>query len=234
MSSGDVAFIDPQSGKPLALPFRPPLEPEETVQWRRPAVVGNGQAEFVIADQQGNLYRIGIKTSPQRQLAQLAVNRLDSPIDSTLAAVGDTVYGVTSIGSTDVVIAIRLSDLSLAQEFDLQGGRVTWGPCAVGSSVLLVVDNRQLHCFASGHQARWASPGTALGLPAGLPLLDGQDYLFSARGGAVWRIAGDSGQLVQQMELGEPIDSGPVAFGPRMVLCGHDGSVHIVSMLRGS
>jgi outer membrane protein assembly factor BamB/TolA-binding protein len=231
MSNGDVLLIDPQTGKSLMKPFQPRLEPGDTLNWQRPAVVGESGDEFVIADDRGNVYRVGVK---EQHLAEIARNKLDVIVDSPLAAVGDTVYGIARGSGTDVVLALEFDELKLAKEFDLQGSRVTWGPLTVGEAVLLVTDDRQLHAFGAEQKERWQNPATAYGKPAGLPLVNKEDYVFAALNGAIWSVSSSSGQALKKSELGEPLGSGPVAFGNRLLLCGNDGSVHVVAMPAGS
>jgi len=224
--NGSVLLLHPATGANIVLPFQPQLSPGDTIAWRRPAVLGD---EFVIADDRRNVYRVGIKQEPQPFLAEMARGKLDVNISSDLAAAGDTIYGVIRNTGGDVIVGLNAADLKVAKEFPLQG-RVVWGPVQVGDAVLCLSDSDGLLCFQSGAQQRWITSSGCGGNPAGRPLRTESDYLFALIDGAVVRISGASGQQVARSEIGEPLGSGPVAYGNRLLLCGNDGALHVIPM----
>jgi hypothetical protein len=127
-------------------------------------------------------------------------------------------------------VAISAADLKVTKEWDLKGGRVTWGPEAVNGCVMLVTDEKELHCYTADKQKRWEKPAVMHGQPAGRPFVDGEDFVFSAVSGTVWRIAGATGTEAGKVELNEPLGAGPVGYKGRLLLCGTDGSLHIIAM----
>jgi outer membrane protein assembly factor BamB/TolA-binding protein len=234
LERGVIAFVDPASGAEKTLPFQPRLEPGETIAWRSPATI-DGQADTVIvADDRRNLYRVGLKDQPRPFLAELEKARLDVQVTTPLASVGDMVYGGVHSEGTDTVVAIGVKDLKVGQEWDLEGGRVTWGPHRVGDTVLIVVDGKQLWCFETGGKTRWEKPAALPAQPVGFPLLDGSDFVFASHGGAVWRTSGGNGELAGQTNVGEPLSTGPVAYSGRLLLCGNDGALHVIPTPAGS
>lgn len=230
LDSGAVRLVDPATGKDVVLPFQPQLAPGEKLKWLRPVVVGNEGREFVIANNRREIYRVGIKDMPKPFLDEFSSGQLDVDIASDLTAVGDVVYAVVHTSGGDVLKPISANDLSVGDDIDLQGTRVTWDPHRVGDTVMIVTDNKQLRCFKADQKECWEQPGVAYGTPAGLPLEEDGDYIFSSRGGTVWRISGATGKEVSKTDLNEPLASGPIAFGGRLLLCGSDGSMHVVSM----
>lgn len=231
LDQGAVRLIDPATGKDKVLPFQPRLAPDEKLKWLAPAVVGSDGREFVIANNRREIYRIGIKDTPQPFLAELATGQLDVDLVSQLAAVGDVAFAVVHTGGGDVLKPISTSDLTVGDDIDLQGTRVTWGPYRVGDAVMIVTDHKQLRCFQADRTERWQQPGVAHGTPAGLPLDEAGDYIFAGRDGTLWRVSGATGEELAMVVLDEPLGASPVSFGSRLLLCGSDGTLHVVPML---
>jgi hypothetical protein len=142
-------------------------------------------------------------------------------------------YGVVRTNSSDVMVSLSASDLKVGKEWDLKGGRVTWGPERVGDMVLVVTDEKLLHGFAANGEEVWSKPAVMHGQPAGKPLVDGDALVFASIPGVVWRINRVSGEEIGKAELGEPLGTGPVAFRGRLLLCGLDGALHVIPMPSG-
>ena len=230
LDSGSILMLDPLTGKDKLLPFQPALEPGETVRWQRPAVIGEKQDAVLIVNDRRELYRIGVKDQPQPFLAELAKAKLDFEIASPLAAIGNTCYAVSRNSGGDALVALDVNDLKAAQEFDLGGQRVTWGPWSSPEGVLIVTDGKQLHCYDANRQAKWSKPAVAHGHPAGVPLLDQGDFLFTSVDGTIWRVAAATGEERARAALQEPLGAGPVLFNGRLLLCGSDGTLHVVPL----
>jgi hypothetical protein len=226
---GDVWLFKISDGTPQVLPFQPKLEVGEKINWRRPATIGDGGKELIIVDDRRNIYRIGVKDQPQPHLSELISNRLDVELASGLAAVGEIVYGVVRTADKgDTVVGITAADLKVAKEFDLKGGRVTWGPVRVGDVVMVVTDAKELRLFDAALKERWEKPAVMHGNPAGPPLVADSNYIFASVQGSVWTLAASNGQEVGNTKLGEPLGAGPVAYFERLLLCGNDGTLHVI------
>lgn len=222
--NGLVVLASTDTGDNQVLPFQPKLGPGENVQWRRPAVVGD---EFVIVDDRQNIYRVGVNPNPQPFLEAAQTARLDVNIDSPLAAVGDTVYGVVKNSGGDVIVAIKASDLSVAEQIPLVG-HVTWGPVQVDDVVFCLSDADGLLCLTAGGVQRWKTASDFEGDPAGEPLRVEADYVFALLDGTIVRLSGETGETVAKADVGEPLGAGPVAFGNYLLLPGHDGVLHLI------
>jgi len=226
LANGSVLLANTTTGDNLVLPFQPELGPGEDVMWQRPAVLGDA---FVIVDDRKNIYRVEIKQEPKPFLASVASGKLEVNIDSDLAVAGDTIYGVVRNSGGDVIVALNAGDLKSAKEFALTG-RVVWGPVQIGNVVLCLSSMEGLLCFEAGANQRWASSAGCGGQPAGVPLEVDGDFVFALREGSVVRIAGANGERVAETKIGEPLGSGPVAFGKRLLLPGSDGALHVTPM----
>ncbi|MCH5376076.1 MAG: PQQ-like beta-propeller repeat protein [Planctomycetes bacterium] len=232
MDNGQVALVDPETGDNRVLPLQAPTAAGTKITWRRPAVTGD---HFVLADQQGKLYRVGINDSPEPHLD--AVNQADqgAKIVSALAAAGDTVYAVVREPTSDTVISISANDLAAGSSWPLDG-RVVWGPEAVGDGVLMTTDRGKLLCFETGQKQRWTAE-LPYGPLTGRPLLYEGDLLLASTEGTVWRVAGADGKEIAKNEIGEPLASGPVFFdaqGGLLLLGASDGTLHVIPHLTGS
>ena len=111
--------------------------------------------------------------------------------------------------TTDVVVAIGKGDLKVLQQWDLQGGRVTWGPERVGDAVFLAVNGDSIRCFDAGNKPRWEQPSPAYAQPAGRPLQNGSDFIFAGVDGSVWRVAGHDGSALTQDRGGGAVEFRP-------------------------
>ncbi len=231
---GSVRLIDPKTGEDRAMPYQPKLEPGETIKWLRPASTGGDAQEFFAADDRKFLYRIGLKEQPQASLSELASVRIDEELSAGLAALGTMLFAVSRTSSSDVVLALNQSDLKIAQQSDLKGGRVTWGPERAGDSVLVAIDGKTIQSYGPDGKPRWAQPATSCGQPAGSPLQVGSDFVFASVDGQVWRLQGIDGRPAGKIEVGEPLSRGPVACGDQLLLCGSDGTILVTPVPTGS
>ena len=131
------------------------------------------------------------------------------------------VCGVDAAGKFDV---FRVSDLARTRQ-TTPGRPRAWGPRQVGNRVMLATDSGQLYCFdAAGNSfgkrpcptARWRAPRWRPAIT-----------IFPAAA-AAWcrRVDGRSGKPLARISTGQPLATGPVLMGDRLLLGGHDGSLH--------
>jgi outer membrane protein assembly factor BamB/polyhydroxyalkanoate synthesis regulator phasin len=231
LDEGQVRLIDPATGKDKLLPFQPRLEPGEKLTWLEPTVVGSEGSEFIIANNRREIFRVGLKNDPKPHPQELASGQLDVDFASRLAAVGDVAYGVVHLSDGDVLKPISIADLTIGDDIDLQGTRVTWGPYRVGDAVMVITDHNRLRCFLADRTERWDQPSVAYGTPADLPLEKDGDLIFASRSGTLWRVSGATGEEINKAELSESVGSGPISYNGRLLLCGNDGTLHVVPML---
>ena len=92
---------------------------------------------------------------------------------------------------------------------------------------MLATDTGQCYCFDESGQPVWqaASPYGPL---AGAPWYQ-DHYLLAAASGVVWKADATSGKELAKVDLGQPLATGPVLWGDRLLIGGHDGSLYEIS-----
>jgi outer membrane protein assembly factor BamB len=231
LDNGQVLLVDANTGDNKVLPFQPAVEAGTKVAWRRAAVVGAEQREFVIADDRRKLFRVGLKDQPEPHLAELAQVQLEVDIVSPLAAAGDTVYGVVRGPNSDTVLSFGATDLAAGKEWPIEG-RVVWGPETLDDLVLVATDRQTLLAFEAGQKQRWTSP-LSYGPLVGRPLRVTGNLILASLSGTVWMISAQDGKELAKVDVGEPLGGGPVAFanGSRLLLSAADGTLLVIGAL---
>jgi outer membrane protein assembly factor BamB len=219
---GQVLLLDPESAGHKAQPFQPPLEAGRRIAWTRPASIPPDGTALAVADGQRTIYRLTIGQQPQPHLQMLGETPVESDVVAPLAASGDTVYAVVRLSASDVVVALQGNELTNAGKTPL-AGRVRFGPVSAAGLVFLA-DEKNLHAFQSGSKPLWSQP-LAHGLPALAPLVAGDDLLVVTRGGAVCRLAKDSGQELAAIDAGQPAGGAAVIVGEQIVIASADGAL---------
>jgi outer membrane protein assembly factor BamB len=224
---GQVFYVDPASGQPLATAFQPRLQPRTTVKYRPAAAVGSDGRQFVITDGREKIYLVALVDRPQPHLTAVTEALVGAfPIVSPLVIVDETVCGVTD---GNQLARFRLPSLEAAGETDLRE-QVIWGPYRMGRQVLLITaDDRMLAVSLDGNVA-WDVPLEAASASdlAGPPLVtDDAIYLVYRQGILERRLPAD-GQSSGQLSVGHPLATGPVRFQQRVVLSAHDGTLLVV------
>jgi outer membrane protein assembly factor BamB len=221
---GRVLLLDPSTGEPRAAPFQPRIEPGATLPWRTPGATEAGD-RAVVSDGRYKLYLLGVEQQPKPHLSALAeTDNLLHPITSPVAVLGKLAMALDDAGRLQ---KFSLPELKSAGDVEL-GGQAVWGPRRVGGHVLLVNESEELLALDAQGEIAWRRP-LEHGLLAGAPLAVEGGYLCAARDGALFRIDAATGETVAEVHLGQPLASGPAAFGPRVVVAGHDGTLLVVA-----
>lgn len=228
---GQVFLLDPESGAKRTEPFQPHLQSGDRLAWREPAVLGPN--EFLLADSRSGLHRVGIKQEPTPHLAALATVKTREPIVSSLGVAGNVVY---AMDGQKTLSAFDLPELALAQQWPLDGHWVG-GPWGVGQSVLVVTYNEKvsdaqqlpykLYCLNGGKKIVWQVDMPS-GPPAGPPLALANKFVFASTGGMVWTVEASSGKTLAQIDVGQPLGTGPVLLEDQLLIGGHDGTLYLV------
>ena len=93
---------------------------------------------------------------------------------------------------------------------------------------MIVTDAKELRLFDAAQKERWEKPAVMHGNPAGTPLVADANYIFASVQGDVWSLVAATGQEVGSIHVGEPLGAGPVAYQERLLLCGNDGTLHVI------
>ena len=185
--------------------------------------------QAVVWDGEGKMYRLAFEGQVATGLSMKAQRNIDWELVDPLSAVGDTVYGVKRTAEKDTVVAFNASDLAPGEKWDMDG-RVSWGPAHIGNTVFVATDANGLYCFQTGQQHKWTVPipyGTLVGRPLELDAT----FIFACQAGIIWRIDADTGEEIGQVDIGEPLGTGPVVYGANTLLvAGHDATMYVVAI----
>jgi len=221
---GLIGLMDVVTGAERAHPFQPELPPGTKVQWTRPAIV-QGADEFVVANDQRYLYRVGLKPTPQPHLTELKSVQLAANLVGRMAVTGALAFGVTRGASGDVLQGFKLPNLEQGPRITLKG-HVHWGPMRV-ENVLLVATDHQLLCVEPDGRQRWQA-ALESGPPVGTPTIDGAQLLLASAQGVIWRLDLASGKMLASSDAGEPVASGPVLVNGKILVAGKSGTLIVV------
>ncbi|MCU0961590.1 MAG: PQQ-binding-like beta-propeller repeat protein [Pirellulaceae bacterium] len=229
LRSGSVRLVDPVSGADQARPFLPSVPTGTATTWNLPAAytAATGQPEFAIANNHRALYGVGIKDTPARQLAEVKQAVLDGDLTGPLAVAGGTCYGVLRTGAEDTLVGFTLATAAVAHRSPL-AGRLAWGPARVGQDVWLATE-QELLCWDGTGQPRWRL-ALEHGPPTGTALEGDSRVWLAAAEGHVLQIDPAQGAVLAVVSLGEPLASGPVALGDRLLVAGLSGTVLIAGL----
>lgn len=223
---GQVHVLD-ALGRPLGKPFQPTVTAGEAVAWTPPAVgEGGGAPVVVLSDGKGVVYCLRVDTSGADGPALVEAGRhevADNRPTTRAAIVG----GAAVIGLEHGLAVYQLPDLPAPRTAPLPGA-VAWGPYAAGQAALVATDSSELLAVTPDGQVAWRATTTA-GPPVGPPLVDGDDVLVASLGGVVSRYRVADGELLGSVDLGQPIATGPTAYGPRLLVAAADGTVLVTS-----
>jgi outer membrane protein assembly factor BamB len=219
---GQVFYLDSASGKSLAAPFQPRLQPRSKISYLPAGVVGESGRQFVITDGHDKIYLVGLTDQPEPHLAQVAEAAVGPfPIDSPIVVVKYLAFAATEGGH---LARFQLPSLSPAGETNLSGDAVA-GPFPIGSDLLVVVTaNGQLVAVKSDGAIAWTAPLTGGDL-AGAPLKTNQGFLLSYRKGIVELRGLADGQPIRKLDLEHPLATGPVRYLNRILLTAPDGTL---------
>jgi outer membrane protein assembly factor BamB len=227
LDSGRTALMAFQTGKRLGSPFQPVSDPVGVMKWTNPVVLPDDPDQIVIADSRKAIYRLRVGEN----MRDLATGKLDNELLGRLAGVGSTAVGATSGPSADFVVGYDMA--SLKEKFKtLLDGRVVWGPQSGGQLCLLQTDDKKLHGFDQ-QGAEMFAVGLPDGQPVGAPLSsDGKMILCGAPG---WIVVIDenSGEILGQTDLGQPISATPLIAGSRLLVPGREGVIYVVNVPNG-
>jgi outer membrane protein assembly factor BamB len=231
LSTGQVKLLNVDTAGDLALPFQPPLQAGQRLNWKQPAVVSADGSVLAVSDGANTIYRLTVKNEPQPHLALLGETVVDHNVASPLAVAGGTLYAVSRSPSVDTLYSFQAPDLQVGPKKALEG-RVRFGPVSSGD-VVFVADNKNLHCCEDAGKIRWSIP-LAHGIPSAPPIPHEQDFVVVTQSGSVYRVSQDKGQETGLTEVGEPLISPASLFNGRLLTAGPDGTIHLVPLPKGS
>jgi outer membrane protein assembly factor BamB len=219
---GQVFVVDPDTGRNVLAPFQPVVEVGREIAWTEPAVLDDRQA--LICDGAAKLYRLSVVDAPQPHLEAAATLDLTSPLVSPLGVSGEFVYAVDA---GNRLRSFRLPDLAPATDWRLDS-RAVWGPRKVADNVLVATLAGQLTCVDRSGGLVWQT-SLGPGCIVGNPLESRGTLIVCCNTGTLYRLAADTGKIVAETPLGQPLAVGPVRWHDRLLLAGSDGTLHVVA-----
>ena len=224
LDSGRAVLVDWRTGAVNAAPFQPDSDPVGRVKWTNPIPLPEDPDQVVLADSRKKLYRLRVG----EQVRDLQIKDLEFELLGQVAGVGDTMIGTTSGPAADFVVGFELA--SLNQKFkNLLNGRIVWGPLAAGNLCLIQTDDSMLRAFGADGTELFELALPA-GRPVGQPLRDGDSIILAGDDGWIVVVDANSGQLLGQSDLGQPVSATPLLAGKRLLVPGSEGVVYVTEV----
>jgi outer membrane protein assembly factor BamB len=221
---GQVFYLNPADGQPLAAPFQPRLLPRTEVPYQPAAQSDDAGRQFVISDGHEKIYLVELSDDPQPHFSTIAEASVGPfPIVSPIVVVGTTALAVTDGGQ---LARFELPSLKSVGQTALPSD-VVWGPYHVGDLLLLVTANDQLVAVRPSGEIAWAQAVKGGDL-AGPPLASGDSVLVTYRKGLLERRGLADGEALGRLDVEHPLAAGPVQFLDHIVLTAHDGTLFVV------
>ncbi len=224
MEIGQVAYLDPATGGPLASPLEPRLQPRTRLAYQPAGAVPGDARQFVIADGHDKVYLAAVVDRPQPHLEALVETQVGTyPAIGPVVVLGDAALVATA---EPRLLRLSLPKLEVAGDVALPAD-VVWGPYGVGDRALLVTADGNLSAAAADGTIAWTVP-LAHGELAGPPLSADDGVLLAYRDGTLQRVSLADGESLAEVNVEQPLAAGPVRFLGRIVLTAHDGTLLVV------
>jgi outer membrane protein assembly factor BamB/TolA-binding protein len=224
MEVGQVAYLDPANGLPLATPFEPRLRPRTRLAYQPAGVAEGADDQFVIADGREKVYLVSVVDRPQPHLEALAEAKVGPyPVVAPVTVLGDSALVVTQ---EPRLLRLRLPKLETVSDVQLPAD-VVWGPYRVGERLLLATADGSLSAVSADGSIAWTVP-LEHGELAGPPLAADNGVLVAYRTGTLQRLTPEDGARLAEIDVEHPLVAGPVRFLQRIVLTAHDGTLLVV------
>ncbi|MEX2091155.1 MAG: PQQ-binding-like beta-propeller repeat protein [Pirellulales bacterium] len=221
---GQVFYLNPADGLPLATPFQPRLQPRMKVPYQPAAQADEAGRQFVITDGHEKIYLVELVEQPQPHFTTVTDGNVGAfPIVSPIFVMGQTALAITDGGQ---LTRFDLPSLKNAGQTDLPSD-VVWGPYRVGDLLLVVTANDQLVAVRADGSIAWADAVQGGDL-AGEPLATDGGFLLAYRKGILERRGLADGQPTGKLDVEHPLAAGPVRFMDHIVLTAHDGTLLVV------
>lgn len=222
LENAQLVMLEPESGKPIGIPFQPEIAAGEKPVWMNPLLLSDKQS-VVIADQRRNLYKL----STGKQLRLLNSRPVERGLKGRMEVLDDVAVGVSPGPSGDILDFYETAEFKKTASINFEG-RFTWGPVAVdtgnGAIGLALSDIEGLVAFDSQGNTRWNTPLPQTVL-VGKPIADNGELILASTSGDLIRISLSNGQVLARAPAGEPIAGTPVVTPAGLLIPGDEGSL---------
>lgn len=223
-SRGQVYRVDPANGQTVGAPFQPALEAQVVIQWRKPVITKEDE-EFIIADANGLLYLVA--ADGNKSLKRLHQLDVEMPILSPLGRINDRVFCVVRGENDDKLVSLSFDgEIVVDQEIDLSSGFVG-GPFVVGDLILVQDEENKLTCYNPQLEKQWETD-IADDRFAGNPIDVDGNLILTMESGLIMTVNPDSGEIVNQIDVGQPLSGNPVFLNGSTYVSGVDGTIHLI------
>lgn len=221
-TQGPLYLLDSLRAQGQGVPFQPATGAEQQIQWARPTVIDD--STFVIADVQGNVYRIKRNGT---SLAKDEQATLDGQVVSPLASLGTASFVVIEKSNAQQLARMESTDLAAAPKLTALPGDVNFGPVAVGELVILGTANGQVHGVNADGSIAWSLDvdSAIVGASAGETAAQ---LLLASTAGTVYVVNAQSGAAEQTLQAGEPLAGDPFIEGGRLYAPAFDGTLRVL------
>jgi outer membrane protein assembly factor BamB len=223
-TTGSVFYLDVADGRAGAA-YQLPMRIGSRLTRCYATTADEAGRQFVVCEGGGRIVHLELTPEPMPQLKELAAILLDAPIAAAPCVVGQTVY--VADGSNRLH-AFDLPGLNPARSWPL-GSRAVVGPAPVGQGAVVATANEELLFFDNSQEPRW-KVSLPHGPLAGAPVAVAGDVLIATRSGWLIRLAGDSGQELARVDVGQAVAGLPVVAGQFGLLAAADGTLLKVAL----
>jgi len=224
LDTGRAVLVNYQTGAMMATPFQPKSNPVANVAWTNPVPLPDDPDQVVVADSRKNLYRLRVA----EQLRELASKDVEYRFLGTATGVGPTFVATTAGPAADFLVGFDMT--TLEEKFKtLLDGRITWGPVAVGDWCLVQTEDQMLRGFSAVGEPQFEIPLPA-GDPVGDPLMLEDSVLMAGHSGWLVRMDFNTGKMIGQTDLEQPISATPLPVGNRVLVPGAEGVIYIIEV----
>lgn len=232
-AKGQVARIDPQSGRIVGTPFLPPVAPGMRLPWFPLTAVGDtgliaAHAEFKTAGGKSASRIFVLDLGNERSVTKVGEIETELPLVSPLAVVGNQAIGVLRGEDSDQLFRMPLdSSPTIANSTAINARRID-GPWMVNDLLLVQTDGDELVAFDGEFSVLWKQTIGNVSL-TGSPNAVGGGILCTLSNGQLITLSANDGSVVNSIDIKQPLAGSPVVVGQSVWLPGSDGTVHMVT-----
>lgn len=218
-AEGRVFRIDPSTGAPTAEPYMPAFDRGDPIHWLEPVVCSETVA--ILAERDGTIRRLSLKSEPRPTLSIDAEVKLDSTLAAAPAGGANAVLLLTADRR---LRALATRDLSPAGLWDLAAPAV-FGPIESGGLIFVADADGGLLAFDIDARRLWGISLPDHTLPSGPPAVVGDHVWVAMRSGHLLRLDRATGNLIDDRDLDTlPVD-GPLVLDGLVLLPSAPGTL---------
>jgi outer membrane protein assembly factor BamB len=222
LDNGRIVLVDWRTGAvSSSAPFQPASDPVGEVIWTKPIPLPDDADQVVLADNRKKIYRLRVG----EQIRELQSKDLEFQLIGPSTRTDNTMVASMAGPAADFLVGFDLTNLTETFR-TLLNGRINWGPVSAGDLALVRTDDGVLHAYqSSGNQS--FELNVPEGEIVGSPLRDGDRIILVGRSGWVINVDAGSGELLNQVDFGQPTSADPLLMdSTKLLVPGAEGVVY--------